>query len=326
MHDSVRALLTGIMDYAGLFPPAKLSMEDAIQNYARYRKGEYAWMLDRFICPVSRLHELDAHAGLFEEQPPFRFSLLPRKADSGPQFVEMVREDVDTINRFLDSCKGLVEVDVLELKLPDNVTIQADPAAIEALVTSTSDLMGSLDVQTVRPFFEASFTGSWEKNLDAVINGIAIHNEALSDSKVMPAGFKLRCGGVEPEAFPSAEQVAQVVSTARNHKVLMKATAGLHHPFRHDNEQMSVKEHGFFNLIGAVLIAYGKSIALREIKYIIADENRKHFLFYPDAFAWSGKKIVMDQIEEGRRIGFASYGSCSFEEPLEDLKDLGLLP
>ena len=37
MSPSLRALLTGIVDYAGLFPPAQLSLDEAIRNYARYR-------------------------------------------------------------------------------------------------------------------------------------------------------------------------------------------------------------------------------------------------------------------------------------------------
>ena len=45
MNASLRALLTGVVDYAGLFPPARLPLDEAIRNYARYRQGSDAWML-----------------------------------------------------------------------------------------------------------------------------------------------------------------------------------------------------------------------------------------------------------------------------------------
>src|SRR5207244_8426599 len=57
---SLQALLTGLIDYAGLFPPASLSMEQALANYARYREGEHAWMLGRFVVPAARAAEVPA--------------------------------------------------------------------------------------------------------------------------------------------------------------------------------------------------------------------------------------------------------------------------
>ena len=55
---SQKALLANLIDYAGLFPPAALSMEEAVRNYARYREGEHAWMLGRFVVPEARAHEV----------------------------------------------------------------------------------------------------------------------------------------------------------------------------------------------------------------------------------------------------------------------------
>ena len=61
----LRALLERIIDYAGLFPPAKLPLDDAIKNYARYRRDAEAWMLGRFVIPASRLGELEPYRTLF---------------------------------------------------------------------------------------------------------------------------------------------------------------------------------------------------------------------------------------------------------------------
>ena len=57
MNASLRALLSGVVDYAGLFPPAGLPLDQAIRNYARYRQGSDAWMLGRFVIPAARLAE-----------------------------------------------------------------------------------------------------------------------------------------------------------------------------------------------------------------------------------------------------------------------------
>lgn len=52
---SLRVLLDGLIDYAGLFPPAALPMDDAIRNYARYFESDEAWALGRFVVPLDQV-------------------------------------------------------------------------------------------------------------------------------------------------------------------------------------------------------------------------------------------------------------------------------
>ena len=59
----LHALLENIVDYAGLFPPASLPMERALENYRRYRDSPESWMLGRFVAPVARLDEFEALNG-----------------------------------------------------------------------------------------------------------------------------------------------------------------------------------------------------------------------------------------------------------------------
>lgn len=54
----MQALFEGLIDYAGLFPPAKLPMDDAVAQYRQAAGGPHAAMLERFIVPASRLGEL----------------------------------------------------------------------------------------------------------------------------------------------------------------------------------------------------------------------------------------------------------------------------
>lgn len=52
---ALRALLSSLIDYAGMFPPAALARDAALENYRGYRNGDYGWMLGRFVIPASQL-------------------------------------------------------------------------------------------------------------------------------------------------------------------------------------------------------------------------------------------------------------------------------
>jgi hypothetical protein len=50
--------LEGIVDHAALFPPASLSVPDALAEEARVRASDRAWLVGRFVARSSQLHEL----------------------------------------------------------------------------------------------------------------------------------------------------------------------------------------------------------------------------------------------------------------------------
>jgi hypothetical protein len=60
--DGRRALLGALIDHAALFPPASMDMPDAIAADRAARASEHAWILDRFICPASKLAALPGDA------------------------------------------------------------------------------------------------------------------------------------------------------------------------------------------------------------------------------------------------------------------------
>jgi len=60
MSDALRELLRGLIDYAGVFPPASLDLAQAVRNYAEYRGGPHAWMLGRFVVPAARVADVPA--------------------------------------------------------------------------------------------------------------------------------------------------------------------------------------------------------------------------------------------------------------------------
>lgn len=57
MSEALRELLRGLIDHAGLFPPASLDLPEAVDNYRAYRSGPHAWMLGHFVIPAARVAE-----------------------------------------------------------------------------------------------------------------------------------------------------------------------------------------------------------------------------------------------------------------------------
>ncbi|RMF77703.1 MAG: hypothetical protein D6744_11040, partial [Planctomycetota bacterium] len=77
MRSGLKALLSDIIDYAGLFPPARLELDAALESYARYRSEPDAWMLGDFVCPATRLDDLTPRlADVVGDGDPLSLSLI----------------------------------------------------------------------------------------------------------------------------------------------------------------------------------------------------------------------------------------------------------
>lgn len=55
---ALHELLKGFIDYAGLFPPAKLPLESTVRNFDSYLKGEHAWMLRNLVLPSAQVPDI----------------------------------------------------------------------------------------------------------------------------------------------------------------------------------------------------------------------------------------------------------------------------
>ncbi|WP_166659023.1 hypothetical protein [Labedaea rhizosphaerae] len=124
---------------------------------------------------------------------------------------------------------------------------------------------------------------------------------------------KLRCGGLSSQAFPSIDEIADFLAVVNSGGASFKATAGLHNAVRHTDEQTGFTHHGFLNL----LVATARSLGGGDVKEALAETD--------------GEKLaaeaanLSDQNAHAVRAVFASYGSCSLTDPLNDLTGLGLL-
>ncbi len=330
MAKSFTSFMEKIIDYAGLFPPATLPMEQAVRNYFRYRTSRDAWMLSRFICPAARLKELyPFKEHLFSEDNPVPISVLGRSGKGEQDFLSGIRKDLALINEFLSYMEDRVKVEVFEVRLPAVLFETPDHSVITTFLNRLSEELEYGFQSPVTPFYEIPVSRNWKSAFSAVTKGIAEHNFQVLDSAryqyYQAAGFKIRCGGAEPGMYPSPQQVAQVIDLCQKHHVALKATAGLHHPVRHFNETEQVTMHGFLNVFGAGILADAHQLEVDQISEIIADENPENFMFTRNAFAWRNLRASIEDIQQARRERLISFGSCSFDEPREDLRRMKLL-
>jgi hypothetical protein len=147
--------------------------------------------------------------------------------------------------------------------------------------------------------------------------------------QVTGAFAKVRTGGLTPEAIPSPAALADFLRYAARHRLPFKATAGLHHPIRslrpltYAPDSPRAVMHGFLNVFVAAVFAWsGEEKLLPEI---IGEEDPRAFVFAGDVLRWREFSFTARQIQVARRDFAHSFGSCSFEEPLADLRELGYL-
>lgn len=318
---TLNAFMKNIIDYAGLFPPAKLPLNTAFDNYLKYRKCEYNNFLSRFICPAGKLSELgnilndkaDNHTDI-------SISVLSKSGDNLDNFIKNFKDDLKTWKEFHTHFVNSVKTNSFELRLPDELFTSKDSNKLsETLNFISGEIKNALN-QNVFIFCECLIIDDWNEDFKFLINGISEHN--LTENN---AGFKLRTGGVTANAFPDSEVIAFAIKECLDRAVPMKCTAGLHHPYRHLDKEIGAMMHGFINVFGAGIIAMRHNVSHFELIEILNDENSDNFIFTDEYFSRDKYKISIEDIELARNQLMISFGSCSFDDPVSDLKKLNLL-
>lgn len=299
---ALRALTANAVDYAGLFPPATLPLEQALENHASYVRSSDAWMLGTFILPVAQFDAAAPHFELFDDQHPLRISALGPKTTDASAFREALAQAANAISQLRSDN---IHVEQFEMALPN----ESDAA----LVHEISERFRNASVRTF-----------WEAPPDRAEETILLIREQNRSRSAKPLGFKLRTGGVTADAFPSSRQIARAIVAAAKHDVPIKFTAGLHHPIRMFRVEVNAKMHGFLNVLGAAVFAREEGWTADQAVVMLDDENPHSFSFGGDTFAWRDHEISAARIAQHRDF-VTSFGSCSFDEPREDLRALNLL-
>lgn len=317
MTDSLRILLTSIVDYAGLFPPSKQDMETAVHHYAKYLTLDEAWMLGRFVVPVSRLAE-------FEQVAAGHWS--GGTGDVGAwQVTALAGDDLD---RDIDAIFAFNQKHAPPDPEEDGTGAAKQPRAavsggavidaIELRADSSSGIDRAMRIvpEQLTPFIEIP-TGGDVRGLIAAMAGTGAH-------------AKVRTGGVTPEAFPHATAVARFIHACAMADVGFKATAGLHHPVRGEFNLTYEPGcprgvmYGFLNVFMAAALAMSARIGVEEIEQVLTETNTKAFVFDNAGATWRDRRVDLARLARVRESFAISFGSCSFEEPVGDLKAMGL--
>jgi len=300
---SLQAFLTSSIDYAGMFPPCSLALEPALQNDASYVRSPEAWMLNAFVLSVQQFDSARQLLSNFDPLHRLRVAALGPKTKNANAFLDALKNVASAIHSFSKYDVDLVSVAQLEMFLPDDVKL--------GCLKQAKAIVGDL------PVF-------WEAPADKAEQTIALLAKHNSDQHVATFGYKLRTGGVTTDAFPNSAQIASALVKAATHQLPIKFTAGLHHPIRQFRDEVKTKMHGFLNVLGAAVLAPEHQWDANQAVMMLEDEDRESFLFTDDFFAWRDWRIATERLQYRRRF-VKSFGSCSFDEPREDLRALGFL-
>ena len=300
---SLRALLAHSIDYAGMFPPCQLELEAALKNQAEYLRMPDAWMLGAFVLPVDQFASAKQLLSEFDPLHPLRVSALGSKTENAGAFREALARTNVAVRSLSTHNVDLVSVTQLEMFLPRDVDAP--------LLNEAGSILGTL------PVF-------WEAPPDRAEQTIALVAEINSNADAPTFGYKLRTGGVTADAFPTSMQIARALVTPATHQVPIKFTAGLHHPLRQYRDEVQTKMHGFLNVLGAAVLAADYKWDANQTAFMLEDENADSFSFTDEFFAWRDWKIDTARLQYRRQF-VTSFGSCSFDEPREDLRALQLL-
>ncbi|MFI6758500.1 hypothetical protein ACIBF5_05055 [Micromonospora sp. NPDC050417] len=128
----------------------------------------------------------------------------------------------------------------------------------------------------------------------------------------IPVAAKFRTGGLAAELFPSPAELAAVIRACRERALPFKLTAGLHHALRHTDPETGFTHHGFVNVLVATAAATeGAEVA--EIAELLASGDPLRMV-----------EPARVRREQDRAL-WRGFGSCSIDEPLTDLVQLGLI-
>lgn len=305
MSTALRSLLTRAVDYAGLFPPARLPLGPAYDNFRAYLAGDDRWMLGKFICPIDRLTELTDLLLATPPVEPLEYCVLSRGGD-GPEA--------------MNEANGAGMVPVLRAERHMRFGGIEMPVSAEHIERVMSETKIAQSLPDTSVFFEIGWSGDWRARWAEAIGAVK-----RVESLAAVVGLKLRTGGVTADAFPPPGVVAGVMLACLRAGVRLKFTAGLHHPVRLFHDSVGTTMHGFINVFAAGVLARAHGLDEHAVAEILGSETPADFAFDDYGLRWKTLHAARQRVDEVRRDGLISFGSCSFDEPRDDLRALGWL-
>jgi hypothetical protein len=322
---SIKIFGKNLIDYAGIFPPASLDLKTAFSNHIKYLESQYSWMLSKFVISAKRLPELTAlidNENISLERK-ISFAILGGSEVSLSKFFEALIDDINMISKFKSRFGDNVITETYEVRVPLELFVIPDIQKIKEFFRNVMGHFLDKLKNNITVFYEA-IPKKDLVHLVSAISNFNLESGSIEDSTPQ-AGYKIRTGGVEASSFPAPEKIAYLLKICREHDVPLKSTAGLHHPLRHYDQSVKTKMHGFINVFCAGIFAYNLDLNEHELTRMLLDESPDHFKFSDDSISWDIYEVFKEEIADAREKFITSFGSCSFEEPIADLKSLNLL-
>ena len=288
---ALRTLVAGVVDYAGLFPPAALDMSAAVLHYAQCRAGHDAWILGRFVVPAARLDQWESAAAGLAPVDALSWNGARLSALLSGEFAR----ESELITAFNARAPFGVQIDVAEGR-------SATPDAVLAMAAAMPD--------DVMLYAEVSHRDDPLPMLQAV-----------RDASVRA---KIRTGGITPDAFPQPSEIVRFLRRCHELGITAKATAGLHHPLRgeyrltYDTDAVRGIMYGFLNVfLAAAAIRAGATDAVAT--GILQATDRSSIDVADEHLTVCGFVLDGAVLAETRESALVAFGSCSFREPVDEL-------
>jgi hypothetical protein len=289
MLPSTHALLDGIVDYAGTFPPASLPLAEALAEYARARKSADSWLLGRFVVSAVNLSDFERLApGVMSHE---GATLGDLSVIVSGEF----RSQLERVRAFSAKWAGTTRI----------ASVEIAPVPVPEIAALARAVPQGLEM-----FFETPLDGNLESRLRAI--------------DAVGAAAKIRTGGIAASTFPTPEGIVHFLEIADEAAVAFKATAGLHHPVRgcypltYDAGSDTETMHGFLNLaVAASLVRMGTP--QQHTVDALLESSADAFEFRSDGLSWRDRTISTHDLADTRRRFFRSFGSCAFREPADAL-------
>lgn len=272
----ISPLLRGLCDDAALFPPGNAPLLEAVPAHQEHIEANYSALVGPFVFPAPRLDELSAHVSL---ENPVALSLT---VPAGP----------DATAAAVSKALAIPGVDVVAVEVGIPAGIEAEQTFEELTRLHAAHPYIDIFVEVPRDGRRESYLAALEK-----------------------AGYsaKFRTGGVQAEAYPDENELADAIIAVVRAGIPFKATAGLHHAVRNTDPETGFEQHGFLNIISAV----GAATAGADRSDVVAALAER------DGTTIAHSLSGLDGEDVRRR--FLSFGTCSISDPLTELEDLGLI-
>lgn len=283
VSEALRALLEGVVDYAGLYPPASLDIPVAARNYAAYRAGADRWMLGRFVVGIARLPEL-------------RSTIQAMKAGGEAWPVTVVAPDAPAATA--------------ALRMPDDIATRIESVEVRAQTPADVALVARAATKTRDVYLELAPDSTMVPLLDAIalakLRAKFRTGGVTADVFPSPEQIVAFIRGCIDRNIPFKATAGLHHPLRGNYRLTYAPSAP------------SADMYGYLNVfLATAFIRQG--LPDREAAELLVEKDPTAFTVEEQGIRWRDHLVDVEAIKAARSRGATSFGSCSFREPVDEL-------